>query len=142
MMGNIRALAAGPQPTGRLLRQCHSRAGTAGLINDTKCTHLLLPAPAGCRPTPAAFRALPAQRLHVALAPEVVGDNNSDTRHRRFAWALAFGVAALDQVPVLGHRCDNPLGQRIGPGQVEASSAWRNRQEWVMRRNTIGGSYL
>ncbi len=57
----------------------------------------------------------------------------------RFAWALEFGVAALDQVPVLGHRCDNPLCQRIGPGHVEASTAWRNRQEWVMRRDTIGG---
>jgi hypothetical protein len=48
-------------------------------------------------------------------------------------------VDAVDKVPVLGHRCDNPLCQRIGPGHVEASSAWRNRQEWVMRRDTIGG---
>jgi hypothetical protein len=58
----------------------------------------------------------------------------------RFAWALEFGVDALQQVPVLGHRCDNPLCQRIGPGHVEASTAWRNRQEWVMRRDTIGGA--
>ncbi len=57
----------------------------------------------------------------------------------RFVWALEFGVDALEQVPVLGHRCDNPLCQRIGPGHVEASSSWRNRQEWVMRRDTIGG---
>lgn len=57
----------------------------------------------------------------------------------RFAWALEFGVDALEEVPVFGHRCDNPLCQRIGPGHVEASSAWRNRQEWVMRRDTIGG---
>lgn len=58
----------------------------------------------------------------------------------RFAWALEFGVDALGQVPVLGHRCDNPICQRIGPGHVEASSAWRNRQEWVQRRHTIGGA--
>lgn len=56
----------------------------------------------------------------------------------RFGWAVRYGVDALDQVPVLGHRCDNPLCQWIGPGHVEASSAWRNRQEWVMRRHTIG----
>jgi hypothetical protein len=56
----------------------------------------------------------------------------------RFAWALEHGVDALATVPVLGHRCDNPLCQRIGPGHVEASSAWRNRQEWLMRRHTIG----
>ena len=41
---------------------------------------------------------------------------------------------------MLGHRCDNPLCQRIGPGHVEASTAWRNRQEWVLRRDTIGGA--
>ena len=52
---------------------------------------------------------------------------------------MEFGIDALDQVPVLGHRCDNPLCQRIGPGHVEASSAWRNWQEWVMRHDSIGG---
>lgn len=57
----------------------------------------------------------------------------------RFAWALRYGVDALGGVAVLGHRCDNPLCQRIGPGHVVASSSWRNRQEWVMRRGTIGG---
>jgi hypothetical protein len=48
-------------------------------------------------------------------------------------------VDALDAAPLLGHRCDIPLRQRIGAGHVEASSPWRNRQEWVMRRHTIGG---
>lgn len=57
----------------------------------------------------------------------------------RFGWAVKFGADSLDQVPVLGHRRDNPLGQRIGPGHREASSAWRNRQEWAVRRHTIGG---
>lgn len=57
----------------------------------------------------------------------------------RFAYALEWGVDALLAVPVLGHRCDTPLCQRIGEGHVEPSSAWRNRQEWLMRRHTIGG---
>jgi hypothetical protein len=58
----------------------------------------------------------------------------------RFAWALRHGVDALGEVAVLGHRCDNPLCQRVGAGHVVASSPWRNRQEWVMRRDTIGGA--
>ena len=48
-------------------------------------------------------------------------------------------VDDLLTTPLLGHRCDNPLCQVIGPGHVEASSAWRNRQEWLMRRHTIAG---
>jgi hypothetical protein len=42
-------------------------------------------------------------------------------------------------VPVLGHRCDNQLCQRIGPGHVEPWTAWRNRHDWLMRRHTLGG---
>jgi hypothetical protein len=57
----------------------------------------------------------------------------------RFSWALTHGVEALTSVPVCGHRCDNPLCQLVAPGHVEASSSWRNRHEWVMRRHTIGG---
>jgi hypothetical protein len=57
----------------------------------------------------------------------------------RFAYALEYGVETLMAVPVLGHRCDNPLCQRVGDGHVETSSAWRNRQEFLIRRHTIGG---
>lgn len=57
----------------------------------------------------------------------------------RFAYALEHGVDALVAVPVLGHRCDNPLCQRIDTGHVEPSTPWRNRQEWLMRRHTVGG---
>jgi hypothetical protein len=57
----------------------------------------------------------------------------------RFAYALECGVDALLAVPVLGHRCDSPLCQRVGAGHVEPSSSWRNRQEFLMRRRTIGG---
>lgn len=58
----------------------------------------------------------------------------------RFAYALAHGVDALEQVPLLGHRCDNALCQVVGPRHVEPSTAWRNRHEWVMRRATVGGA--
>ncbi len=55
----------------------------------------------------------------------------------RFAWALQHGVDALAATPVLGHRCDNPLCQRVGPGHVEASSYLANRREWALRRHTV-----
>ncbi len=56
----------------------------------------------------------------------------------RFAWALQHGVDALAATPVLGHRCDNPLCQRVAPGHVVASSYWENRREWALRRHTVG----
>lgn len=56
----------------------------------------------------------------------------------RFAWALAFGVQDLLGVPVLGHRCDNPLCQRTGPGHVQRSSAHQNVRKWAARRHTYG----
>lgn len=40
---------------------------------------------------------------------------------------------------MLGHRCENSLCQVVGPSHV-ASTAWRNRHEWVMRRATVGGA--
>ncbi|WP_197275228.1 hypothetical protein [Luteipulveratus halotolerans] len=56
----------------------------------------------------------------------------------RFAFGLAHGVQRLEAVRVLGHRCDNPLCQRVGPGHVVASSAAENRREWVVRRELSG----
>src|SRR5699024_4892509 len=56
----------------------------------------------------------------------------------RFAFALAHGVVALDEVPVLGHRCDNPLCERVEPGHVVASSYEENRREWAARRELSG----
>lgn len=56
----------------------------------------------------------------------------------RFAWALAHGAASAGQVEVLGHRCDNPLCQRVGPGHLVASSYAENRREWSARRRLTG----
>ena len=61
----------------------------------------------------------------------------------RFAWALEFGVQDLQSVPVLGHRCDNPLCQRTGTapdgsGHLQWSSAHENARAWAARRHTHG----
>ena len=53
----------------------------------------------------------------------------------RFGFAATYGVRALDQARLLGHRCDNVLCQRIAPGHVVVSSAIENRREWAARRN-------
>lgn len=52
----------------------------------------------------------------------------------RFASAVMHGVEALDDARLLGHRCDNPLCQRIAPEHVVVSSAAQNRREWSIRR--------
>ncbi|WP_370895047.1 hypothetical protein [Janibacter sp. GXQ6167] len=56
----------------------------------------------------------------------------------RFAFALVSGVDALDGVEVLGHRCDNPLCQRIGDEHVVVSSHQQNRREWAARKDLTG----
>jgi len=55
-----------------------------------------------------------------------------------FGYALVHGAAALNAVPVLGHGCDNPLCQRIGPGHVKASSHAENRRAYLARRSLAG----
>ncbi|WP_457255968.1 hypothetical protein [Pedococcus sp. P5_B7] len=59
----------------------------------------------------------------------------------RFGFAQVEGVEALDDVEVLGHRCDNPLCQRIDPRHVVASSYVENRREWAIRK-ALSGSPL
>jgi len=59
----------------------------------------------------------------------------------RFAFGLVHGVDALERVRVLGHRCDNPLCQRVHPEHVVASSYAENRREWLIRR-ALSGSPL
>ena len=59
----------------------------------------------------------------------------------RFGFAQVHGVEALDDVEVLGHRCDNPLCQRVDPRHVVASSHVENRREWAIRK-ALSGSPL
>jgi len=47
-----------------------------------------------------------------------------------FAFAVMHGAEALDYARLLGHRCDNPLCQRIAPEYVVVSSAAQNPREW------------
>ena len=60
----------------------------------------------------------------------------------RFAYALEHGPEALLTARVLGHGCDNPLCQRIGPEHVRASTHTLNRREWAARRRVAGGPLL
>ena len=55
----------------------------------------------------------------------------------RFAYALVHGLENLPAL--LGHRCDNPLCQRISPEHVVPSSPHQNRAEWVIRRDILNG---
>ena len=57
----------------------------------------------------------------------------------RFEFAVMHGVEALDDARLLGHRCDNPLCQRIAPDHVVVSCAAQNRREWSNRRNLPDG---
>src|SRR6478735_9547986 len=56
----------------------------------------------------------------------------------RFGYALVYGAAALNSVPVLGHGCDNPLCQRIGPDHAHPSSPAANRRAFLARRFVAG----
>ena len=51
----------------------------------------------------------------------------------RFAFAVMNGVDALAEARLLGHRCHNPLCQRIAPNHVVVSSAAQNRREWSVQ---------
>ena len=56
----------------------------------------------------------------------------------RFGFALEHGVDELAAADVLGHRCDNPLCQRIGSEHLVVSSPQENRREWGIRRGLAG----
>lgn len=65
-----------------------------------------------------------------------VGPDHVVIAHR-FAFAMARGVEALEDARLLGHRCDNPLCQRIDDDHVGVSTARRNRLEWLHRRDWV-----
>ncbi len=52
----------------------------------------------------------------------------------RFEFSVMHRVNALAQARLLGHRCHNPLRQRIAPAHVVVSSAAQNRREWSVQR--------
>lgn len=56
----------------------------------------------------------------------------------RLGMALAWGPALAAAVKVAGHRCDNPLCQRVEPGHVVASTYEENRREYLGRAGLSG----
>lgn len=55
----------------------------------------------------------------------------------RFGYALHAGVDALLGVPIVAHRCDNPLCQN--PRHWRESDPTTNRREWAARRREVRG---
>lgn len=55
----------------------------------------------------------------------------------RFGYALHAGVDALLSVPIVAHRCDNPLCQN--PRHWRESDPTSNRREWASRRREVRG---
>lgn len=56
----------------------------------------------------------------------------------RFGYALRHGVDVLLAVPLLAHRCDNPLCQN--PAHFRESDPTQNRREWAARRHEVRGA--
>jgi len=56
----------------------------------------------------------------------------------RFGYALNYGVDALLAVPVVAHRCDNPLCQN--PACWRDSNHRTNGREFALRRDEVRGS--
>ncbi len=56
----------------------------------------------------------------------------------RFGYALIYGVDALLAVPIVSHRCDNPLCQN--PVCWRESNHRANGQEYARRRGQVRGS--
>lgn len=56
----------------------------------------------------------------------------------RFGYALHAGIDALLAVPLLAHRCDNPLCQN--PRHWRPSDPTANRREWAARRGEVRGA--
>lgn len=63
-----------------------------------------------------------------------LGEGHVAIAHR-FAYAIAHGLSALTEARILGHRCDNPLCQRVDEAHIVRSSPRENRLEWVSRRD-------
>jgi hypothetical protein len=56
----------------------------------------------------------------------------------RFGFAVNYGVDALLRVPLLGHRCDNPLCQN--PRCWRKSNHTANRREYIARQSSVLGA--
>jgi hypothetical protein len=95
----------------------------------------------GCRWWTGAVSGRGHGRFYVGtVASDATGETARDlvVIAHRFAFGLVYGAAALNDVPVLGHSCDNPLCQVIGPEHARPSSHAENRRAYLARRSLAG----
>ncbi len=106
-------------------------------------SHIRVPATAGCWIWTGAISGKGHGRFQIAddYRPTAAGQLARKTFvviAHRFGFALKYGVDALLDVPIVSHRCDNPLCQR--PECWRQSNHRANGQEYARRRDQVRGS--
>ena len=95
-----------------------------------------LPANPGCWVWTGAISGKGHGRLQIADDNRSVGPSPPARKTfvviaHRFGFALRYGVDALLDVPIVSHRCDNPLCQRPNAGDSQTIQATgRNTRAW------------
>jgi len=106
-------------------------------------SHVRIPSAAGCWLWTGAISGKGHGRFQIAAHYQATA---TGTRTRqtfvviahRFGYALEYGVDALLDVPIVSHRCDNPLCQN--PRCWRESNHRANGQEYAQRRYEVRGS--
>lgn len=106
-------------------------------------SHVRKPAGAGCWLWTGAISGRGHGRFQIAddYRPTAAGGRSRQTFvviAHRFGYALEYGADALLDVPIISHRCDNPLCQN--PSCWRESNHRANGQEYSRRRGAVRGS--
>lgn len=106
-------------------------------------SHVRIPTKPGCWLWTGAISGKGHGRFQIAddYQPTISGGRARQTFvviAHRFGYALEYGVDALLDVPIVSHRCDNPLCQN--PRCWRESNHRANGQEYARRRDEVRGS--
>jgi hypothetical protein len=106
-------------------------------------SHIRIPATRGCWVWTGAISGRGHGRFQIADDYRPTGSGRPARKTfvviaHRFGFALSYGVDALLDVPIVAHRCDNPLCQR--PACWRESNHRANGQEYARRRSEVRGS--